>query len=103
MHVQALSIFLLQGLASRVPLLMTLAMFAIFYVLLILPTQRRQKKLQQMIAGLKTGDHVITAGGLRGTIINLKDDSVYLRLAPDQIKVEVLRSAVTHLENPETK
>ena len=73
----------------------------IFYVLLILPAQRRQKKTQEMINALKNGDKVITTGGLFGTIVGIEGESVQLRIA-DQVKVKVLRSAVTGLQ-PESK
>lgn len=69
----------------------------IFYVLLILPAQRRQKKTQEMISALKNGDKVVTTGGLMGTIVGIEGDSVQLRIA-DQVKVKVLRSAVTGLQ-----
>ena len=59
--------------------------FAIFYFLLILPQQRRQKKWTAMLDQLKTGDKVVTSGGLRGTIMALKDDSVHLRVPPNNI------------------
>src|SRR5579884_2762936 len=75
-------------------LLPLIAIFAIFYFLLIMPQQRRQKKWQAMVAQLKTGDRVTTSGGLRGTIIALKDDCVHLRVPPDNLRVEVARSAV---------
>ena len=65
----------------------------IFYVLLILPAQRRQKKLQEMLANLKTGDKIVTTGGLYGTIVGLEQDSVQLRIA-DQVRVKVARSAI---------
>ncbi len=61
----------------------------IFYVLLILPAQRRQKKTQEMINALKNGDKVITSGGLYGTIVGIDGDSMQLRIA-DQVKVKVL-------------
>lgn len=78
--------------------------FVIFYFLLILPTQRRQKKTQQMLGALKTGDRVLTSGGIRGTIISLKDDVIQLRVPPDNIKIEFLRSAVAHrLDEPQEK
>ena len=83
--------------ASFIPLI---AIFLIFYFLLILPNQRRQKKQQQMLANLKNGDKVITSGGIRGTIVSLKDDFIHLRVPPEQVKLEVLRSAVASLENP---
>jgi len=69
----------------------------IFYVLLILPAQRRQKKTREMINALKNGDKVVTTGGLMGTIVGIEGDSVQLRIA-DQVKVKVLRSAVTGLQ-----
>ena len=78
-----------------------IAIFAIFYVMLILPQQKRQKKWQQMLSALKNGDKVVTSGGIRGTIISIKDDAVQLRVPPDNLRIEVARSAVTALANPE--
>src|ERR1700722_2355292 len=71
--------------------------FAIFYFLLILPQQRRQKKWAAMLESLKTGDKVTTSGGLRGTIMALKDDSVHLRVPPNNIVVEVTKASVTQV------
>lgn len=80
-----------------------LAFFAIFYFLLILPAQRRQKKTAEMLAALKTGDKIVTNGGIYGTIVGLddKDGSVQLRIA-DQVKIKMARSAVAGLQ-PEPK
>jgi preprotein translocase subunit YajC len=72
-----------------------LFIFGIFYVLLILPQQRRQKKWQAMINDLKTGDRITTQGGIRGSIIAIKDDAVHLRVPPDNLRLEVAKSAVT--------
>jgi preprotein translocase subunit YajC len=82
---------------SLLQLLPILAIMGIFYVLLILPAQRRQKKTQEMINALKNGDKVITNGGLFGTIVGIEGDSIQLRIA-DQVKVKVLRSAVSGLQ-----
>ena len=82
------------GLMAFLPLIIIMG---IFYVLLILPQQRRQKKTQEMVNALKNGDKVITTGGLFGTIVGLEGDSIQLRIA-DQVKVKVLRSAVTGLQ-----
>src|ERR1035441_3039143 len=71
-----------------------LFIFAIFYFLLILPQQRKQKKWQAMLSELKTGDKIVPTGGLRGTIISLKDDAVTLRVPPDNLKLEVTRASV---------
>ncbi len=68
--------------------------FAIFYFLLIMPQQRRQKKWQQMLSELKTGDKVVTSGGLRGTVIALRDDYLHLRVPPDNLRIEVSRASV---------
>ena len=75
--------------------------FAIFYFLLILPQQRRQKKWQGMLDTLKTGDKVTTSGGLRGTIMAIKDDCVHLRVPPNNLVVEVTKAAVTQVSTTE--
>jgi preprotein translocase subunit YajC len=76
--------------------------FAIFYFLLIMPQQRRQKKWQAMLEALKTGDKVTTSGGLRGTIFSLKDDVVTLRVPPDNLKMEVTRGSIVSVAGDET-
>ena len=86
------------GLMAFLPLIIIMG---IFYVLLILPAQRRQKKTQQMISALKNGDKVVTTGGLLGTIVGIEGDTIQLRVA-DQVKVKVLRSAVSGLQ-PDSK
>src|SRR6476659_1141867 len=68
--------------------------FAIFYFLLIMPQQRRQKKWQAMVNDLKNGDKVVTSGGLRGTVVSLKDDAVQLRVPPDNLRLEVTRASI---------
>jgi preprotein translocase subunit YajC len=79
------------SLGMMLPLLF---LFAIFYLLLILPQQRRQKRWQQMISELKTGDRITTQGGIRGSIIALKDDAIHLRVPPDNLRLEVAKSAI---------
>ncbi len=75
--------------------------FAIFYFLLIMPQQRRQKKWAAMLDALKTGDRVTTSGGLRGTVVALKDDSVHLRVPPDNLRMEVTKASVVQVTTPE--
>jgi len=75
--------------------------FAIFYFLLIMPQQKKQKKWQQMLETLKTGDKVITSGGLRGTIFAMRDDSVTLRVPPDNLKLEVTRGSIVSVSTGE--
>jgi preprotein translocase subunit YajC len=75
--------------------------FAIFYFLLIMPQQRRQKRWQAMVNELKTGDKVMTGGGIRGTIIAIKDDALHLRVPPDNLRIEVAKSAVVSVARDE--
>ena len=80
--------------------------FAIFYFLLIMPQQRRQKKWQGMLEKLKTGDKVTTSGGLRGTIMALRDDCIHLRVPPNNLLLEVTKASVVQVsttEEPEVK
>jgi len=88
------------GLVALAPLLF---IFAIFYFLLILPQQRRQKKWQAMLGELKTGDKVVTSGGLKGTIMSLKDDAITLRVPPDNLKIEVTRGSVVSVTTQESE
>jgi preprotein translocase subunit YajC len=68
--------------------------FVAMYVLLILPNQRKQKKWQEMLGKLKSGDKVTTNGGIRGTVLSVKDDAVVIRVQPDGVKLEFVRSAI---------
>ncbi len=90
-----------QGIGGSAPILMMVAIFAIFYVLLIMPQQRKQKKWQAMLQQIKSGDRVITSGGLTGVIMSVKDDAVVLRVPPDNIKIEVARSSIVTLTTAE--
>jgi len=75
-----------------VPLL--LLMFVALYFLLIAPNQRKQKTWAAMLAALKTGDKVTTNGGIRGTIVSVKDDVLIIKTAPDGVKLEFVKSAI---------
>ena len=85
------------------PLLMMVGIFAVFYFLLIMPQQRRQKKWQAMLATVKSGDRVTTSGGMKGTVVSIKDDTVVLRVPPDNIKIEVTRSSIVSLTTEEER
>jgi preprotein translocase subunit YajC len=79
---------------GMIMLLVWVVMLAGLYVLFILPNQRRQKKWQAMLQQLKAGDRVVTTGGLRGTVIAVKDDAVHLRVPPDNLRLEVTKASV---------
>jgi preprotein translocase subunit YajC len=81
-----------------------LLIFGIFYFLLFLPMQRQKKQQKAMLSSLQNGNVVLTSGGIVGTIISIgEDDTVVLRVKPDNVKLQVARSAVSSLVTGEVK
>jgi preprotein translocase subunit YajC len=80
------------GSLSGLPLL--LLMFAAMYFLLIAPNQKKQKQWQSQLAALKPGDRVTTNGGIRGTVVSIKDDALILKTQPDGVKLECVKTAI---------
>jgi len=74
--------------------LLPLLLIPILYLLMIRPQQRRQKQWQAMLGSIKTGDRVTTAGGIRGIIMSIKDDTIIIRVAPDNLKLEIAKNAI---------
>ena len=70
---------------------------AIFYFLVFMPMQKQKKQQAQMLANLQTGTDVLTTGGIVGTIVSLNETTLVLRVKPDNIKLQVMRSAVSSL------
>ena len=66
----------------------------LFYFLLIRPQQKKQKEHQRLVSSVKTGDKVITAGGLHGIVANVKENTFLVKVA-DNVKIEFDKSAVT--------
>ncbi|HLB02951.1 MAG TPA: preprotein translocase subunit YajC [Nitrospiria bacterium] len=81
-------------------LLPFLLIFVLFYVLLILPQQRRQKKHRAMLEALKKGDRVVTSSGILGTIMNISKDTITLQVA-DNVKIRVLRDSISEMRKEE--
>ena len=79
------------GLVTFLPFVLIIA---VFYLMLVRPNQKKQKQWQEMLASLKPGDRITTTGGMRGTIMSIKEDAVQLRVPPDNIKLEVIKSAI---------
>lgn len=72
--------------------------FGIFYFMLFMPMQRQKKQQKDMLEGLKNGDIVVTTGGLIGTIFSINsDETLVLRVKPDNTKLLVTKSAVAGL------
>jgi preprotein translocase subunit YajC len=78
--------------------------FGIFYFLLFLPMQRQKKAQRAMLAGLKAGVTVHTTGGMIGTIIsiNTEDDTLVLRVRPDNVRIQIARNAVAGVISDKT-
>lgn len=73
--------------------------FLIFYLLIIMPSRKRQKKHQQMVEQLKPGDKVITSGGIHGTVMGVQKDKVELKIAAN-VKIDITKSAVGAILTP---
>ena len=84
-------------------LLPILLFIPIFYLLLIRPQQKKQKSWQEMLGKIKTGDRVTTTGGIRGVILSLKEDAIVIRVAPDNLKLEVAKTAIASVVQEEVK
>ncbi len=67
--------------------------FAIFYLIVILPARKKQKQHQRMIENLKPGDKIITAGGIYGVVTGLREDKLEIRIAPN-VKIEITKGSV---------
>jgi len=98
MVVPAAILLLQSGLGSQTSSYLTLLpmiiIFGIFYFLLFLPMQRQKKAQKEMLGGLQAGNAVHTTGGIIGTIVSMDDDTLVLRTKPDNVRIQVARSAV---------
>jgi preprotein translocase subunit YajC len=89
------------GLGNLGSLALPVLFFVVLYFLMIAPNQKKQKKWQEMLNQLKTGDRVTTNGGLRGTVLTVKDDIIVLRVQPDGVKLEFVKSAIAAVTTDE--
>jgi preprotein translocase subunit YajC len=97
----AISFFVFQGGSAggglgMLLLLPLLFIFGTFYF-----QQRKQKRWQEVINGLKTGDRVTTTGGIRGIVIALKDDAMHLRVPPDNLRLEIAKTSIVSINREE--
>lgn len=81
---------------AALPLLLT---FGLMWLLLIRPQQRRMRQHQSVVASLRVGDEIVTAGGIMGTVTGLEDDALSLQVAPG-VEMRVLRAAVSSRVGP---
>ncbi len=83
-----------QQIASFLPIIL---MFVIFYFIIIRPQQKRDKKIREMRANLKTGNSIITIGGIYGKILNIHDDIITIEVGSDKVKLKVGRWAIAEV------
>ena len=81
----------LQSLTTFAPFIL---IFVVFYMFMIRPGQKRQATWKDMLSKLKPGDRVTTTGGIRGVVLSVKEDVIQLRIAPDNVRLEVIRGAI---------
>ena len=86
------------GASSLVSLFPIALIILIFYFIMYRPIRQRQKSLETMIAGLEKGDRVITTGGVYGTVVDVKEHIIMLKIS-DQVKIKVSRNAVASLQS----
>ena len=70
-----------------------LLVFVIFYLLIVMPQRKRQKKHQTMVEQLRPGDRIITSGGMYGTVMGVQPDRIELKVAAN-VKIDITKSAV---------
>ena len=88
------------GVAEMLSMLLPLVlMFVVFYFLLIRPQKKKEKKAKEMLAALKPGDRVCTIGGVYGTIVSIKDDTIELSVGRDDVKLVFARWAIRNVED----
>jgi preprotein translocase subunit YajC len=78
-------------------LVLMVIIFSIFYLVLIMPMRTKQRKLEDLVKGLKAGDKVVVNPGILGTIVSVEDDSFQVRV-DDKTKLRVLKSAIAGLQ-----
>ena len=89
------------GLQGMNTMAMVVFFIAIFYLMILRPQSKKQKELTARISSLKTGDRVVTTGGIYGTVANVKDGSTLLLKIADNVKIEIDKSAVANVVNPD--
>ena len=89
------------GQGGGIAMLLPLLLIPVLYFVMIRPQQKRQKEWQGMLSQIKTGDRVTTAGGIRGIILSIKDDSVVIKVAPDSLKIEIAKNAIASVTTEE--
>ena len=84
------------GMGSSV--IMLVVMLAVFYFMLIRPENKRKKEAEEMRSSVKTGDKIVTIGGITGTVVNVKDNKIVIETGADQVRIELEKWAISSNE-----
>ncbi|MCX7920675.1 MAG: preprotein translocase subunit YajC [Clostridia bacterium] len=87
-----------QGSGLTPLILSTVFMFALMYLMVILPQRKREKKTREMLSALQVGSNVITVGGVMGKIINIKDDEITVETSVEKTQVKFKKWAIKEVE-----
>jgi len=82
-----------------VQLLPLALIFVIFYFLLIRPQKQKEKEHQKMLEGISKNDEVVTSGGIHGTVVNVKEKTLTLRI-DENVKMEIEKNSVAYIKKP---
>ena len=80
-------------------LLPFILVFVIFYLLIIMPSRKKQKRHQDMVGALKPGDKIVTTGGVYGSIMGVKEDRLEVKISSN-VKIEITKNAIGAILSP---
>ena len=83
--------------------LFPILILVVFVVLIIVPQKRRDKKVKNMLAGIKEGDRIRTIGGIYGTVVQVKEDLITIETGPDKTKIVFAKGAVSTIESADVE
>ena len=83
--------------------ILPIAILLVFVVLIIVPQKRRDKKVKDMLAGVKEGDKIRTIGGIYGTVVQVKEDLITIESGPDKTRIVFAKGAISTIESADVE
>ena len=83
---------------SLLPILMIVAMIAVFYFVVIRPQKKQEKEQNNMRNSLQVGDEITTIGGIIGKIVSIKEETCVIETTHERTKIRILKSAVSRVD-----
>lgn len=88
--------------ATLISILPFVAMIGIFYLIVIIPENKRKKKYSSMLSSLKVNEEILTKGGIIGKIVNIQDDFVIMETGPDRARLKIDKNGILNIIVKET-